>query len=119
MAALVAHQAGSALTRSEAEERFLDLIRRAQLPAPEVNTRVHGYEVDFLWRAQRLVVEIDGFRFHSTRRAFEGDRRKDATLKAAGLATMRVTWDQIEHELLAVTARLGQALAWGERFTRP
>ena len=119
LAALVAHQAGSALTRSEAEERFLDLIRRAQLPAPEVNTRVHGYEVDFLWRAQRLVVEIDGFRFHSTRRAFEGDRRKDATLKAAGLATMRVTWDQIEHEPLAVTARLGQALAWGERFTRP
>jgi len=42
------------------------LIRRAQLPEPQVNVRLHGYEVDFHWRAQRVVVEIDGFRFHST-----------------------------------------------------
>jgi len=117
LANLLQRQTGSTLTRSEAEERFLDLVRQAELPQPEVNVRVHGYEVDFFWRPQRLVVEIDGFRFHSSRRAFEGDRRKDATLKAAGLTTMRVTWNQMESESLAVIARVGQALAWGARFS--
>lgn len=88
LAALLERQRGPVFTRSEAEERFLALIRGAQLPEPEVNVRIHGYAVDFLWRSQRLVVEIDGFRFHSTRSAFEHDRRKDAALRAAGLAVM-------------------------------
>jgi very-short-patch-repair endonuclease len=101
---------GPALTRSEAEERFLALIRSAQLPEPKVNARIHGYEVDFLWREQRLVVEIDGYRYHSTRRAFEHDRRKDATMQAAGLTTMRITWRQLEGEPYAVVARLAPPL---------
>ena len=67
-----------AMTRSEAEARFLALVRAAGLPEPETNVRVAGYEVDFLWREQRLVVEVDGFAFHSSREAFERDRRKDA-----------------------------------------
>jgi very-short-patch-repair endonuclease len=110
LAALVARQASTMLTRSEGEERMLALIRSAQLPQPEVNVRVHGYEVDFFWRAERFVLEFDGFRFHSTRRAFEHDRRKDAALRAAGVATVRVTWDQLQHEPHAVLARLAQAL---------
>jgi len=36
-----------ALTRSEAEERFLALVRAAELPTPETNVRVGRYEVDF------------------------------------------------------------------------
>jgi hypothetical protein len=44
------------LTRSEAEERFLTLVRRAKVPRPEVNVRVKAYEVDFLWRRERVVV---------------------------------------------------------------
>ena len=99
------------LTRSEAEERFLDLVRRADLPPPRVNARLHGYEVDFYWPGQRCVVEIDGFRFHSTRRAFEHDRRKDAVLQAAGIAVLRFTWRQLQDEPLAVIARLAALLA--------
>ncbi len=72
------------MTRSQAEELFLDLVRQARLPAPRVNSRVAGYEVDFFWPEQRLVVEIDGYRYHSTRRAFEHDRRKEADLQRPG-----------------------------------
>jgi very-short-patch-repair endonuclease len=100
------------LTRSEAEELLLALLRQAQLPAPQVNARLHGYEVDFYWSAHRLVVEVDGFRFHSSRRAFEHDRRKDAALSAMGIATIRVTWRQLQHEPYAVIARIAQALTW-------
>lgn len=99
-----------ALTRSEAEDRFLSLIRKAQLGAPATNVEAAGHEVDFLWRTERLVVEIDGFAFHSSPGAFERDRRRDAMLAAAGLRVVRVTWRQLLEEPEAVLARLAQAL---------
>jgi very-short-patch-repair endonuclease len=106
----VAHLATGA-TRSEAEARLLDLIRATDLPRPRVNQRLHGYEVDLHWAAARLVVEIDGYRFHSTRAAFERDRVRDARLQAAGIEVLRVTWRQLEHEPYAVIARIAAALA--------
>lgn len=56
-----------ALTRSQAERRLLDLVRQAGLPPPELNARVGGFEVDFVWRREKLVVEVDGFQYHSSR----------------------------------------------------
>ncbi len=99
------------LTRSEAEERFLSLVRAAELPSPEVNVLLDGYEVDFLWRDQRLVVEVDGYQFHSSRRAFERDRRRDADLQASGFSVLRLTWRQIVDEPYATIARTTRALA--------
>src|SRR5439155_7001027 len=98
------------ISRSEAEERMLALIRRAQLPAPEMNADLHGYSVDFLWRQHRLVVEVDGHTYHTTKSAFERDRRKDATLQSAGWLVIRFTWQQIHDEPYAVIAQLAQAL---------
>ncbi|NIQ52897.1 MAG: DUF559 domain-containing protein [Gammaproteobacteria bacterium] len=100
-----------ALTRSRAEEEFLDLAGRAQFRAPEANVVIEGHEVDFLWRAERLVVEVDGFAYHGSRRTFERDRRRDAVLAARGYHVMRVTWRQLGTEPEAVVARLAQALA--------
>jgi very-short-patch-repair endonuclease len=117
LAALLARRAGPTLTRSQAEEKCLALIRDAQLPEPEVNVRVQGYEVDFFWRQSGLVLEIDGYAFHGTRAAFERDRRKDAKLRAAGIAVLRATWRQLEDESHAVVGWLAQALAW-EAFRR-
>ena len=68
------------LTRSELEEAFLALCRRGGLPDPEVNVQLHGYEVDFLWRA------------------FERDRRKDVDLELAGFPVTRFTHDQVIHQ---------------------
>lgn len=99
-----------ALTRSDAEERFLQLVRRGCVDDPAVNVIVERYEVDFLWRAERLVVEVDGHRYHASKRAFENDRRRDAVLAAAGYTVMRVTWDQITREPEAVLVRLVRTL---------
>jgi very-short-patch-repair endonuclease len=60
-----------------------------------VNAHLHGYEVDFLWRQQRRVVEVDGYTFHSVRGAFERDRRKDVDLELAGFPVTRFTHDQV------------------------
>jgi len=89
---------------------LLALIRKARLREPEVNVVVRGYEVDLLWRAERLVVEVDGFAFHSSRTAFEADRRRDAVLAAAGFRVVRVTWAQLAQEPEALLARIAQAL---------
>jgi very-short-patch-repair endonuclease len=94
------------LTRSEAEALLLELVRGAGLPEPETNVRLLGYEVDFLWRAARLVVEVDGFAYHSTRESFERDRRRDARLQAAGFRVVRLTYRQILAEPDSVLACL-------------
>jgi len=109
--ALIDADALPALTRSEAEKRFLALIRKAGLPAPAVNVSVARYVVDFFWRAERFIVEVDGFAFHSSAHRFEADRRRDAELAAAGMRVMRVTWRQLANEPLALVVRLAQALA--------
>jgi very-short-patch-repair endonuclease len=90
---------------------MLELIVSAGLPRPEVNATVAGHEVDFLWRSQRLVLEVDGYAFHHTRAAFEADRRRDAQLQDAGHRVVRTTWQQLTHEPVAVIARLSRALA--------
>ena len=106
--AALARDASPAWTRSEAEERFLALIRKAGLPAPETNVQLGPYEVDLLWRAERLIVEVDGFRFHSSRAAFERDRLRDAELQADGFRVIRVTWRQLADQPEAMLARLAR-----------
>lgn len=113
--ALLRAPGGPALTRSEAESRFLELVRKASVPDPEANGMVEGLEVDFAWRKERLVVEIDGYAHHADRAAFERDRRRDGVLAAAGFRVIRVTWRQLTREPARVLAQLAQALTIGRR----
>jgi very-short-patch-repair endonuclease len=85
-------------TRSELERDFLGLCRRHHLAAPEVNVRIEAYTVDFLWRDQRLIVEIDGYGAHSGRQAFTDDRVRDARLALAGHRVQRFDDWQLQHE---------------------
>lgn len=102
--------AGPTHTRSEAEDRFLALMQEAGLPRPQVNVKVASYEVDFHWPAAALVVEVDGIRFHLSRAAFRKDRRRDAELIRTGLRVLRVTWDQLTDERVALAVLVAQAL---------
>jgi very-short-patch-repair endonuclease len=83
-------------TRSRIEERFLRLVRAGGLPEPELNVPLGDYVVDALWRELGLVVEIDSYGFHGTRRSFESDRERDVTLGGVGWRVMRFTRDQIK-----------------------
>lgn len=102
---LLDQENGPALTRSEAERRLLGLVRAAALPAPEVNAKVGRFELDFLWRRERVVVEVDGYAYHSGKRAFERDRERDATLVASRYAVIRLTWSRIVSNPEAVIAK--------------
>jgi very-short-patch-repair endonuclease len=113
--ALLAGDTDPARTRSVAEERFLELVRATGLPKPETNVRVGRYKVDFLWRALRLVVEIDGFVFHSAPGRVEADHRRDSDLDADGYHVLRFTWREIQDEPMVVMGRLCRAMGRAER----
>jgi very-short-patch-repair endonuclease len=81
--------------RTDLEQGFLALCRRHRLPKPEVNVKVERFEVDFLWRDERVIVELDGWESHRTRSAFEEDRARDARLKILGFDVLRFTWRQV------------------------
>jgi very-short-patch-repair endonuclease len=68
-------------------------------------------EVDFLWRAQKLIVETDGRATHLTPEAFEEDRRRDAVHSMLGLRTLRFTWRQVVYEPRFVAKAIATALA--------
>jgi very-short-patch-repair endonuclease len=108
---LVEDDVAPSLTRSEAEDRLLALIRAGELPQPDVNVRVGDHEVDLLCRDERLVVEVDGFGFHASRAEFERDRLRDAELQALGFRVMRVTWRQLTRKPEATLARIARALS--------
>jgi Protein of unknown function (DUF559) len=97
-------------TRSLAERHLLPLIIAAGLPRPLVNVYIEGELVDLTWPEHKLIVELDGYKWHKSRQAFENDRRRDAKLVAAGYRVIRVTWHQITEQSHLVIARIAQAL---------
>lgn len=98
-------------SRSELERAFVKLCRREGLACGEQNVRVAGFEVDFLWREQRLVVELDGWRYHRTRQAFERDRERDQALAREGFGVLRFTHRQVTERGGDVALTLRAALA--------
>jgi very-short-patch-repair endonuclease len=118
---VLAKYAGPTLTDRELEELFFALCRSAALPKPAVNEwialdRGIAYKADFLWRAERLIVETDGWGSHGTRQAFENDRRRDRRLTVAGWTVVRFTWRDVEREPAEVKETL--ARLWEARSGR-
>jgi very-short-patch-repair endonuclease len=102
---------GDALcTRSELEDAFLRLCRRHGLPPPEVNVPIGPFIVDFLWRADRLVVETDGYRFHRGKTAFEDDRERDLELARLGFHVLRLSHRQVTGEPSEVASAVRRCL---------
>jgi very-short-patch-repair endonuclease len=107
---LQTYYAGSDIDRSDLELLFADLCRELDLPTPRVNQRVVGKEVDFLFPGERLIVEIDSWRYHKTRRAFEDDRARDVLTTAAGYRTLRFTDRQLTNRPTEVAAAVHAVL---------
>ncbi|HWJ62949.1 MAG TPA: DUF559 domain-containing protein [Acidimicrobiales bacterium] len=69
------------------------------LPTPEFEVHLGDDDligrVDCYWREARLVVELDGARYHDGLSARESDRRRDNRLMAQGWRVLRFTWDDL------------------------
>lgn len=103
--------AAAAQAKSELELLFLDLVRLAGLPTPQVNVLVEGYEVDAYWPEARLVVELQSYEHHSDLKTFKRDHIKGARLKLAGCEFLPLTFWQVTEEGHATAATVSALLS--------
>ena len=71
--------------------------------------------VDFCWPAHRLIVEADGYAFHSDRDAYRRDRERMNRLERLGWRVLRFTWEDVmsrpDYVVGTVRSCLAQAAA--------
>jgi hypothetical protein len=84
------------VTLSKLERRFLERLEAAGLPLPRTNRVASGRRVDCRWPEHRLTVELDGYRYHSSRHAWETDRRREREARARGDEFRRYTFGDVE-----------------------
>lgn len=76
----------------------------------EANQMVAGWEVDFHFRNAKLVVETDGYAYHSDPEKFRRDRIKQNALILAGYVVLRFTWLDLTEYPDRVIAEVKHAL---------
>jgi very-short-patch-repair endonuclease len=97
-------------TRSGGEKRMLAALADAGVERPLVNNFIEAYELDFYWPRERLVVELDSWEHHRSRRSFEEDRDRQEKLSMAGIETIRITGTRLRREPRKVAMRIGAHL---------
>lgn len=77
------------------------------------------YRVDLLWREGRLVIEVDGYQYHSDREAFAADRQRDYALLISGYYVLRITYDEVRFDMTSVLAKIRAVIAFLLRSRAP
>jgi very-short-patch-repair endonuclease len=83
---------------SELEKRFRALLEMHLLPLPDTNHKRGAHYVDCRWPELRLTIELDSYRFHRSRHAWEQDHQRERSARARGDDFRRYTWRQIVEE---------------------
>lgn len=86
---------GKPISLSGLERAFLELCKAHNLALPETNRNVGGRYVDCRWPAHKLTVELDSYRYHSSRHAWEEDRKRERQARARGDDFRRYTSDDV------------------------
>jgi very-short-patch-repair endonuclease len=98
------------VTLSKLERRFLELLRANGLPLPITNRVAGGRRVDCRWPEHRLIVELDSYRYHHSRHAWEQDRRREREARARGDEFRRYTYGDVFEEPEPMMAELRMLL---------
>lgn len=92
-----------AATDSRLEVAFMQrVVRGHDLPRPLCQQKIEGFRVDFLWAAERVIVETDG-RAHDAPSMRAADAVRDNLLGVAGYLVLRYRWADV-HRFHARTA---------------
>jgi very-short-patch-repair endonuclease len=96
-------------------ERDFDalLAEHPEMPQPQRNIYINGWEVDCYWPEQKLAVELDGRPYHIAVRDIEKDKYKDAKPLIVGIRTMRITDARFNCDRAGVYDDLCAALGLG------
>jgi very-short-patch-repair endonuclease len=94
------------VTLSVLERAFLRRLEAAGLPMPHTNRPATGRRVDCRWPDHRLTVELDSYRYHRSRHAWERDRRREREAHARGDEFRRYTYGDVLETPDAMLAEL-------------
>ncbi len=94
------------VTLSRLERRFLRVLAEAGLELPETNRRAGTHFVDCRWPEVGLTVELDSYRYHRSRHAWEQDRRREREARARGDEFRRYTYADVQEEPAAMLREL-------------
>jgi Transcriptional regulator, AbiEi antitoxin len=86
------------VTLSKLEERFLERLEQHGLPLPQTNRPADRRRVDCRWPTHHLTVELDSYRYHHTRHAWEQDRHREREAHARGDDFRRYTYGDVFDE---------------------
>ncbi|MDQ2675497.1 MAG: DUF559 domain-containing protein [Actinomycetota bacterium] len=109
--ALIDRDAPPSATVREAHRMLLELIRSSSLPHPKTEVPIGRYRADICWPEVKLIVEMDGSRWHDTPGRVHHDKRRDADLAGLGYLTIRVTWNDLVEEPVATISRITRVYA--------
>jgi hypothetical protein len=98
------------VTLSKLERGFLALLRENDLPLPLTNRVAGGRRVDCRWPEHRLTVELDSYRYHNSRHAWEQERRRAREARARKDKFRRYTWADVFEEPALMLAELRELL---------
>jgi very-short-patch-repair endonuclease len=98
---------------SKLEAGFLTQLREAGLPLPETNRPVGARRVDCRWPEHGLTVELDGYRYHNSRHAWERDRQRERAARARGDEFRRYTYRDVFEDPDFMLTELGGLLSSG------
>jgi very-short-patch-repair endonuclease len=99
------------VTLSKLERGFLARLKEAVLPLPETNRPAGGRRVDCRWPKHRLTVELDSYRFHNSRHAWERDRRRGREARARGDKFRRYSYGDVFEDSRFMLTELRERLA--------
>jgi very-short-patch-repair endonuclease len=106
-------QAASDGARSEAERLLVKLLKEAGITGWKTNYPIGGYKVDFAFPKQKVVIEVDGWAFHSDPEAFGKDRKRQNAIALLGWQVLRFTWLDLTEYPQRVIAEIRYAISAG------
>lgn len=104
------------ITREQLEHRFQALVEKFDLPRPMLNANLElepgrWIQVDAVWTAPRLIVELDGRAAHDITSRFDSDRERDRLLTRAGWRVVRLTWKHLTTDAGLIAADVRSLIA--------
>jgi very-short-patch-repair endonuclease len=96
---------------SRLERRFRARLRERRRELPLTNRPAGAHYVDCRWPGRKLIVELDSYRFHKTRHAWEQDRERERDARRRGDVLRRYTWRDVFEEPDQMLAELDDFLA--------
>jgi very-short-patch-repair endonuclease len=116
---LLDSELGLRITRSEAERKALEVMREHGIEPDASDFAIGPYRADFWFERERVVVEVDGYRYHGTPKRFVDDRRRSNYLASKGIQVFPLTWHDLGPGAARAMTLLSETLAERRRLLLP